>query len=387
MIFIDLDNFKLVNDSMGHNAGDQLLVEVASRLRECLRTGDTVARLGGDEFTLLVENIQGPNSLVEVAERVQELLRQPVVVQDKLLFVTASMGLAVSGSSDTLPGDLLRDADVAMYQIKARGKSGYAMFDLAMSGQALQRLEMENDLRGAIERGELRVFFQPIVNLKTGLVSEVEALVRWEHPCDGLIAPDRFIPLAEETGLIVPIGRWVMETACRQIQEQNERCPNTAPLCVGVNLSARQIQQADLVQDVARVLAETGLPAACLKLEVTETVMVENSANTLSRLEALRALGVQLAIDDFGMGYSSLSCLSSFPFGTLKIDRSFVSKMTEPDGLVIIEAIVSLACSLNLLVTGEGIETAEQMAQLQTLNCHHGQGYHFSRPFASGDFG
>ena len=382
VIFVDLDNFKFVNDSMGHQAGDQLLVEVASRLRDCLRTGDTVARLGGDEFTLLVENIEGVASLVEVAERVQELLRQPIVVQERLLFVSASMGLAVSGNDGLASDDLLRDADVAMYQVKSKGKGSFAVFDGAMSGQALQRLEMENDMRGALDRGEFRVFFQPIVCLNTGVVKDVEALVRWEHPRDGLIPPDRFIPLAEETGLIVPIGRWVLETACRRVREQHERRPNDVPLCVSVNLSARQIQQSDLVRDVATVLAETGLPAACLKLEVTETVMVDNSSDTLARLEALRALGLQLAIDDFGMGYSSLSCLSSFPFGTLKIDRSFVSKMAEPDGMMIIEAIVSLARSLNLLVTGEGIETPEQLAQLQALNCHNGQGYHFSRPFA-----
>ena len=397
VLFVDLDNFKVVNDSLGHAAGDVLLSEVAGRLGACARAGDTVARLGGDEFTLLLEDLPHPQAATDVAARIADALRAPLTLQGRPFSVTASVGLAISGLVLDRPntpaasaGDLLREADVAMYQAKNGGKARCAVFDRDMNTQAQERMELEGDLRRAIgdnQRvetgrigGELLLHYQPIVALETGTLVEVEALARWNHPRRGLLPPLTFIPIAEECGMIVDLGLWVLREACRQTRRWQEDHPQNPPLIVGVNLSVRQLEQPDLVAQVARVLAETGLSPACLKLEVTESVMMGNAEGTAARMAALKALGVRLAVDDFGTGYSSMAYLSAFPLDTLKIDRAFVQRLDQPDGRAIVQAIVTLARSLNLEITSEGIETEAQWHELRAMGCERGQGYYFARP-------
>ncbi len=390
VLFLDLDNFKIVNDSLGHEAGDCLLLTVAERLSACVRPGDTVARLGGDEFTLLLEDLDDTTQATDLAERIAAALSVPLLVSGREVFTTASLGIACeSGASldaSRTPDDLVRDADTAMYRAKTEGKSRAVVFDARMNAQAVNRLELEMDLRRALEKEEFRVFYQPIVSLETRRVCEVEALVRWEHPVRGLVPPGDFIPLAEETGLIVPLGLWVLREACTQIRAWQEASRSGRPLRLSVNVSARQLQQPDLVAQVAEVLEETGLAPGCLKLEITESVMMLDADDTIPRLHALRALGICLAVDDFGTGYSSMAYLSSLPIDTLKIDRSFVSKMgRSDDDAAIVRAIVTLAKTLNLQITCEGIETPAQLAQLCALDCDQGQGYHFSRPLPAAD--
>ena len=327
VIFLDLDNFKIINDSLGHEAGDQLLIAVTRRLQACVRRGDTVARLGGDEFTILVEELSDVGDVTRVAHRILEQLQAPVRLQGREIFPTGSIGIAISAEGCDQADALMRDADTAMYQAKTGGKAGYAVFDRSMNLGAMERMELEADLRRAIDRGELRLHYQPIVLLGTGRVREVEVLARWEHPERGLIPPIKFIPIAEETGLIVPLGNWILEEACRQARSWQEQYPGDPPLLISVNVSSRQLQQADLVQQVARILRETGLDPASLKLEITESVMMLNAETTIDKLHQLKELGVRLAIDDFGTGYSSMAYLSSLPIDPLKIDRSFVQKL------------------------------------------------------------
>ncbi|MDQ2798487.1 MAG: bifunctional diguanylate cyclase/phosphodiesterase, partial [Armatimonadota bacterium] len=369
-----------INDSLGHHAGDELLVAVTERLRFCLRAGDTVARLGGDEFTILLDNIAGEPQAIRLAERIAERLTQPIMVQGHSMIVTASIGIALNTGSDDQPGELLRNADIAMYQAKTRGKSGYAVFDRSMKAQAVERMELESELRRAIEEGELRVHYQPIVHLATGVIREVEALVRWEHPQRGLIAPDKFIPLAEETGLILPLGRWVLREACRQVREWQQQSVGDSALVVGVNISARQLREPGLIREVRQALQETGLDPTTLKLEITETVLMADAGEAVARLSSLKELGVQIAVDDFGTGYSSMAYLSQLPIDTLKIDRAFISKLSETDGVAIVQAVITLAHSLKLRVTSEGIETLQQWEQLRLLESDYGQGYYFARP-------
>ena len=388
VLFVDLDNFKVVNDSLGHAAGDALLSAVAQRLSACIRPGDTIARLGGDEFTVLLEEVTGGETPTEVAGRIAEALRLPLMLEGRTLFVSASIGIAQSGlevgdAAPTWTGDLLREADIAMYQAKNGGRARCAVFDRQMNAQAMERMELEGDLRRAIAQDELVLHYQPIVSLASGALQEVEALVRWEHPRRGLIAPLTFIPIAEESGLIVPLGLWVLRTACRQTRQWQQEHPQESPLVVGVNLSGRQLEQPGLVAQVSAVLAETGLPATSLKLEITESVMVANAEETTARMQELKALGVRLAVDDFGTGYSSMAYLGAFPIDTLKIDRAFVSKMDEPEGEAILQAIITLAHSLHLQITTEGIETQDQWQRLQALGCERGQGYYFARPQTS----
>jgi diguanylate cyclase (GGDEF)-like protein len=381
VLFLDLDNFKRINDSLGHDAGDRLLIAATDRLRGCLRSEDTLARLGGDEFTVLLEEISGPRTPLLVAERIAEALRAPVQLDGQQVYTAASIGIAISSPGADQASDLLRDADLAMYHAKAAGKGRHEMFDPSMRAQLSQWLAMEAELRQAIERGEMRVHYQPIVALESETISEVEALVRWQHPERGLIPPAEFIPLAEQTGLIVALGRLVLEEACRQVKGWQLRQPAQSPLGVSVNLSPRQFQDPRLVDDVRGILERTGLDPSTLKLEITETLILEDSESTLAVITELRDLGVRLAVDDFGTGNSALSYLKRFPIDTLKIDRSFINGLGhQREDTAIVHAVIAFAKALGVRVTAEGIETAEQLSHLKELACDRGQGYYFTKP-------
>ena len=381
VLFLDLDRFKVVNDSLGHASGDGLLVEVAQRISSCLRTGDTAARLGGDEFTVLLEDVDDPRQAVEVAQRIAESLRKPVVLDGREVFVSASIGIAMSSPHVTAADSVLRNADLALYRAKADGRARHAVFDPSMEAHAVERLEMETNLRHALDRDELRVHFQPVVDLTDGAINEVEALVRWQRPGFGLVSPTAFIPIAEETGLIVPIGQWVLEEACRCAQRWQSHRFGTRGLVVSVNLSARQYQHPELLSDIQRTLEETGLDPRLLKLEITESVVMQDAQATIETLQALKALGIRVAIDDFGTGYSSLSYLKRLPVDTLKIDRSFVNGLgSDTQDTAIVDSVIALARTLQLSVTGEGVETPSQAKHLRQLGCDRGQGFLFARP-------
>lgn len=381
VIMLDLDNFKVINDSLGHPCGDQLLIQCARRLEAVLPPGGLAVRQGGDEFSILLEQMADPTEATRVAERVNAGLRAPFHIAGREIVVTASVGVAYGTPGRHQPDDLLKAADLAAYKVKGSGKAGCAVFDHSLSAYAMARLELETDLRRALERNELTLFYQPVVALQSGRVTELEALIRWRHPTRGMIAPAEFIPLAEETGLIVPIGRWVLTTACRQACAWHEQFPDEQPLVVSVNLSARQIHNPGLVEEVAQALAETRLPPGCLKLEITESIMMRDSEATVQTLRRLKSLGVLLAVDDFGQGYSSLSYLRRFPLDVLKIDRAFVEKIgQDQQDTAIVEAIIRLARILRLTVTGEGVETGPQCHHLRAMGCELGQGYYFARP-------
>jgi diguanylate cyclase (GGDEF)-like protein/PAS domain S-box-containing protein len=384
VLFMDLDNFKLINDSLGHKAGDELLVGVAERLRTSLRPEDTAARLGGDEFAVLLEDLAHVGVATRVAERIADKLRAPFALGEREMFVTASIGVAIGGGTIRLPEELLRDADVAMYRAKHSGKARYAVFEEAMSARALERLELGNDLRRALEREEFAVHYQPKVSLATSRIVGFEALVRWEHPERGHMPPGRFVPLAEETGLIVPIGRRVLREACRQVKEWQRRFPSDPPLVVCVNLSARQLRDPGLYRTVAKILGETDLDPSSLDLEITESTAMEDAPTTAAVLEELRASGVQVIIDDFGTGYSSLSHLERFRVDYIKIDRSFVGKLEEETGAkVLVKGMIDLAHALGLEVIAEGVETVGQLARLREMGCDMAQGHYFSEPLPS----
>jgi diguanylate cyclase (GGDEF)-like protein/PAS domain S-box-containing protein len=386
VLFIDLDNFKLINDGLGHGAGDRLLVGFGDRLRGCIRAGDTVARLGGDEFIVLLEDISTTNEATAMAERIAELLRAPMAVGDREVVVTASIGIALSTPHHDRTESVLRNADLALYRAKALGKARWALFELRMERDALERLELETDLRRALERNELRLAYQPIVSLADGHIVEVEALARWQHPTRGQVSPAQFIPIAEESGLIEPLGIWALEEACRQAMRWQQVLDPEQPLVMSVNLSGRQFQDPNLVDQIRRILDETGLEPRALKLEVTESVLMRDLQSTIARMRALTDLGIRLAIDDFGTGYSSLSHLKQFPVDTLKIDRSFVEGLgTDPQALAIVRSITALADALDLSVTAEGVETTAQRAQLRELGCDRGQGYLFAKPVAAAE--
>jgi diguanylate cyclase (GGDEF)-like protein len=386
VLFLDIDNFKLVNDSLGHEQGDALLLTVAERLQAGLRSGDTAARLGGDEFTLLLEDVSDAEDARAVADRVATVLRAPLVLDGQEVFPTASIGIALSTPRRSRPDSLLRDADVAMYHAKTEGKDRSAVFDETMHELAAERLTLEADLRRAVDRGELRVHYQPIVSLRDRGLVEVEALVRWHHPERGLVSPAEFIPVAEATGLIVPIGQQVLEQACRQVVAWQACYPTEPKLVVSVNLSARQFQHPDLLGDIRRAVGTAGLDPRCLKLEITETTVMQNAEAAVATMNELKTLGIQLAIDDFGTGYSSLGYLKRFPIDTLKIDRSFVSGLgQDAQDTAIVRSVLALARSLGLSVTAEGIETTGQEKQLAQLDCDRGQGYLFARPLPASE--
>ncbi len=384
VLFIDLDRFKNVNDSLGHSVGDELLVAVARRLESCLRPGDTVARLGGDEFTILLDEVADADHAVQIAQRLHHEMARPFRVQGHEIFVTLSLGITLGAGGDyERPEDVLRDADTAMYGAKGSGKARDAIFDRNMHDRAVALLRLETDLRLAIERSEFEIHYQPIIALTDGRIYAFEALLRWRHPGRGLLRPDSFVSVAEDTGLIVPIGWWVLREACRQLAEWQSLPWASEGLAVTVNLSGKQFLQADLVERIEEILRETRIRPGGLRLEITEGTIMGQAEDAIAKLLALRSFGVKLYIDDFGTGYSSLSYLHRLPVDALKIDRSFISEMDGGDDRSeIVGTIVTLARILRMDVAAEGIETAEQVSQLRALSCHYGQGYFFSEPLA-----
>jgi diguanylate cyclase (GGDEF)-like protein len=384
VIFIDLDDFKTINDSLGHAAGDQVLLEVGKRLATSIRASDTAARFGGDEFAVLLEGVESAQEAADTAERILEALAVPLAIEHKELVTRASMGISmVAGEAPADAEEMIRNADAAMYIAKRDGKGGYRMFEPAMHEGVLARLELRGDLQRALASDQFELHYQPVVRLGDGRISGVEALLRWRHPERGLVPPDQFIPFAEEIGLIVPIGRWVLREGCRQAVLMQRALPSDEPLSMAVNLSVKQLQHSDIVGDVRDALADSGLEPASLTLEITETVMMTDTDLVVARLKELKELGVRLAMDDFGTGYSSLSYLSKFPVDILKMDRSFLREDASPETAGLTTAVVSLGDTLDLEVVAEGIELSEQWTTLRELGCDKGQGFFFARPMAS----
>jgi diguanylate cyclase (GGDEF)-like protein len=381
ILFLDLDHFKLINDSLGHHAGDALLRAVAPRLRAHLRPGDVVARFGGDEFGILIDRLADEGEALAIADRVAAAFTQPFSIDDVDHFVSASIGVAVASAAEERSVNaelLIRDADAAMYRAKEGGRARCVLFDAEMRAGAMRRLEVERELREALVRDELALFYQPVVNLRSGEITGLEALVRWRHPERGTLDPADFVSIAEDSGLIEPIGRWVQDRACRQALEWHQLRPDSRPFDVAVNLSARQVAHRDLPETVEEIIARTGLDPVHLRLEITESVLVEESATAISSLHALNELGVRLVLDDFGTGYSSLAYLNRFPFHALKIDRSFVDALgIEQEPTAIVEAIIGMARALSLEVIAEGVESEVQLSELRRLGCDYAQGHLF----------
>jgi diguanylate cyclase (GGDEF)-like protein len=384
VMFMDLDNFKVINDSLGHEKGDTLLVAVSERLRLCLRPEDTLARFGGDEFTVLLEDVESPDEAVRVAERITDELRGSFVLEGKELFISVSIGIVVGDASTKDPESLLRDSDIAMYRAKDEA-IGYKVFDEAMHRWAVSRLELENDLRRAIEQEEFVVHYQPIVNLQTSELWGLEALVRWNHPERGRLDPDEFVPVAEESGLVVPLGETVVEEACRQAAQWQREFPRTPPLFMSVNLSGRQLRRPNLHKVMERALRESGLSASSLGLDITETVYISALEANTAALDRLKATGLRVSIDDFGAGYSSLSYLKRLPADILKIDKSFIRGLgLEVEDTAIVQTIVDLAHILGMEVVAEGVEVEEQETLLKEMGCDFAQGFYFFEPLPPG---
>ena len=377
----NLDRFKIINDSWGHAVGDRLLIAIAQILQECCRNFDTVARLSGDEFVILLEDLQDYQDATAIAERLLERLISPINLDERKVFSGASIGIVFSSTTYQTGIELLRDADIAMYRAKALGKGRYAVFDRKMYAQTLHLSQLETDLRLALERQEFVLYYQPIVSLQTYKVVGFEALVRWQHPQTGLVSPEEFITIAEDAGLIIPIGEWVLQKACQQLRTWQLEFPQAALLYISVNLSSQQIKQFDFVAKLEQILADTGLNGSSLKLELTETMLMDRGEKTIELLTQIKQRQVQLSIDDFGTGYSSLSYLHRFPIDTLKIDRSFVSLINaEGNNCETVTTIITLARSLGMQVIAEGVETPYQVSHLSNLGCQAAQGYFFAKP-------
>ena len=388
VLFLDLDRFKDVNDNLGHFAGDELLRAVARRLEACLRPEDTVARLSGDEFAILLESITETSDAGRVAERIEEALLFPINVGGSEVTTSASLGIVTSAMSQDQPEQLLRSADMAMYRAKAAGRARYEMFDRAMHTDALAKLQLETDLRRAVEEGEFRLHYQPLISLSTGRITGLEALLRWYHPERGIVQPAEFIPLAEETGLIVRISRWILNEACRQLREWQGSHPREEPLSIDVNLSVKQFNQPDLVDQVDSALRASGIFPGCLRLEITEPALIDKGLSAMPLLARLKQLGAQIYLDDFGTGYSSLVYLHRLPLDAIKIDRALVGTMdTDDKNLRLVRTIITFAQIVGVRVEAEGISTAEQLRELRALNCEHGQGYLFSAPLPAAAVG
>ncbi|NEO84935.1 MAG: EAL domain-containing protein [Spirulina sp. SIO3F2] len=401
VLFLDCDRFKRVNDSLGHRIGDLLLVAVAKRLKRCLRSKDMLARMGGDEFAVLVHDLDNPQQVLDIAQTMNHRLSLAFHVEQYEIFINASIGVVFNREQfyqqlnpekprqtpAFVYGDaehLLRDADTAMYQAKAEGKGRYEVFNIQMHEQAMHLLQLENDLRRALDNREFCLHYQPIVSLATGQIAGFEALVRWLHPQQGFIPPNVFIPAAEETGLILPLGDWILQTACEQLKQWHDERLCSQPLTMSVNLSVRQFTQTNILEHIERILVETKVQPDCLKLEVTESVLIDQPESIMKLLQALKNLELQLSLDDFGTGYSSLSYLHRFPMDVLKIDQSFVGHIDEaPKNLKIVQAIVTLAQNLSMEAIAEGVETEAQLKCLRQLGCEYGQGYYFSPPLAA----
>ncbi|HEY9646218.1 MAG TPA: EAL domain-containing protein, partial [Chroococcidiopsis sp.] len=392
VLLLDIDRFQVVNSSLGNTVGDQLLVAIAYRLKAFIPVDGVVARLGGDEFAIYINHAEHVSDAIRAADQIQRLLSLPFNLDGHEVFTSVSIGIALSAAHYNQPEHLLRDADTAMYRAKALGKARYQIFDKTMHTRMVARLQLENDLRRAINQeeryteahhpdaNELQLHYQPIVELVSGQIAGFEALVRWQHPDLGFLSPAKFISMAEETGLIIPLGWWILRQACRQMQQWEAILSPDMPLTINVNLASKQFSLPDLTEQIHYILANTGIQPSRLKLEITESTIMDNASSVIDTLKQLRAIGIQLAIDDFGIGYSSLSYLRRFPINTLKIDRSFVSRMIDSNSAEIVKTIVTLAHNLGMDVTAEGVESADQSAHLLSMNCEYGQGYLFSKP-------
>ena len=386
LLFIDLDRFKVINDSLGHTVGDLLLISVSKLLRECVRKNDIVARLGGDEFVILLDGIRSLDDATQIVERIQQKLRSPFRLNDRNIFTTASIGIVFGSNEYSNASDLMRDADIAMYRAKDGGKARYTVFNRTMYDEAMRLVELENSLRSALERRELAMHYQPIVSLNNSELAGFEALIRWYHPQKGSVSPAEFIPIAEDTGLILDIGEWLLREACLQLQlwrKQFASIPQVKSLKMSINLASLQLQESNFIARLERILEETGLDGNSLRLEITEGVLIEPEGNVQNTLKQIKDKNIKLSIDDFGTGYSSLSYLRRFPIDNLKIDRSFIQQMNyDSENFEIVRLIIALANTLGMDTISEGVETAEQCEQLKSLGCQFAQGYLFSKPLA-----
>ena len=381
VLFIDLDRFKIINDSLGHDTGDVLLRQVTTQLKHVVRDTDTIARLGGDEFTILLEAVHGVNHTIQVAERIREILAHPLHINGRELYITASIGIALYDPSYENPEFMLRDADIAMYRAKANGKAGHEVFNSAMHAKALDLMQLETDLRNAIDNEQLQLHYQPIICLESGQLLGFESLLRWNHHERDFVSPIDFIPIAEETGLIIDIGYWVIKSACQQLHAWQTRYKNKKSIYVSVNVSAKQIAKEDFVTSVTQIIDEVGVDPSGLKIELTESMLLDNPERIIKLLDQLRTLGIEIYVDDFGTGYSSLSYLNRYPIDVLKIDRTFVNMIGDAgENTELVDAIVSLAHSLHMSVIAEGIENKRQMNYLLSIGCAFAQGFYFSKP-------